>query len=74
MERKLEYKIDSSSYADEDVKRFYSDLRPVLIVSTREPKRNSRSMNIRRFIKHMRQSRTMSLPEFGVPKVSQPLS
>ncbi len=74
MERTLGYKIDSSNYPDEGLKRFYSDLRPVPnSVYGRTEKEFEEHEKQRSFDEDKIISEKV-LPDFGVPQVSQPLS
>jgi len=68
MERKLRYEIDSSSYADKNVKRFYSDLAPVPNSVYERTKKEFEEHEKQAFHKAYETVSEKVLPEFGVPK------
>jgi hypothetical protein len=74
MEMTLGYKVDSSSYPNESVKRFYSDLRPVPNSAYERTKREFEEYEKQRYRKDYKTISEKILPEWGVSQVSRPLA
>ena len=72
MESKLGYKVDSLTYPDESVKRFYSDLRLVPNSNYEKTKEEIEMYEKKKYRKGYNTISEKVLPELGVVQVSRP--
>ena len=72
MESKLGYKVDSFTYPDESVKRFYSSLRPVPDSTYEKTKEEYELYEKEKYRKGYNTISEKVLPELGVVQVKRP--